>query len=62
MAWQELLRALCLVLIIEGLLPFAAPGRWREAALTAARINDRSLRLIGFAMLATGALLLNLSR
>ncbi|MFZ5652933.1 MAG: DUF2065 domain-containing protein [Pseudomonadota bacterium] len=62
MAWQELFRAFCLVLIIEGLLPFAAPARWREAALGAARISDRGLRTLGFALLATGALLLNLSR
>ncbi len=62
MAWHELLRALCLVLIIEGLLPFAAPARWREAVLGAARLSDRSLRILGFAFLAGGALLLNLSR
>lgn len=62
MAWQELFRAVCLVLIIEGLLPFAAPAHWREAVLGAARISDRGLRAIGFTLLATGALLLNLSR
>ncbi len=62
MAWQDLFQALCLVLIIEGLVPFAAPRRWREAALKAAHISDRNLRCIGFTMLAAGALLLNLGR
>jgi uncharacterized protein YjeT (DUF2065 family) len=62
MAWHELFRALCLVLIIEGLLPFAAPGHWRAAVLGAAGLSDRGLRILGFAFLVGGALLLNLSR
>ncbi|GMU47398.1 MAG: DUF2065 domain-containing protein [Pseudomonadales bacterium] len=62
MAWHELFRALCLVLIIEGLLPFAAPRRWRAGALAAAGLSDRGLRILGFAFLVGGALLLNLSR
>ena len=62
MAWHELVRGLCLVLIIEGLLPFVAPARWRGLALNAARLSDRSLRIAGFALLAGGALLLPLSR
>lgn len=61
MAWQELFRALCLVMIIEGLLPFIAPARWRAAALGAAQLGDRSLRILGLALLAGGALLLNLT-
>lgn len=62
MAWQELFRGLCLVLIIEGLLPFAAPAHWRGLALGAAQLSDRGLRITGFALMAGGALLLNLGR
>jgi uncharacterized protein YjeT (DUF2065 family) len=32
MGWQELSQALCLVLVIEGILPFAAPAHWGAAA------------------------------
>lgn len=60
MAWQELFRALCLVLVIEGLLPFAAPARWRAAALAATQLSDRQLRVMGLAFLVGGALLCNL--
>lgn len=62
MAWQELVRGLCLVLVIEGLLPFAAPSYWRGLALGAAGLTDRRVRFTGFAMMAGGALLLRLFR
>ena len=29
--WQEGLIALCLVFVIEGIMPFVSPRRWREA-------------------------------
>ena len=45
--WQELAVAISLVMIIEGLLPFIAPGRWREVILNVAHSNDRQIRIIG---------------
>ena len=50
--------ALCLVMIIEGILPFAAPKAWREAMRTAIEMDDRSLRLIGLISMLTGTGLL----
>ncbi|SFF30782.1 hypothetical protein SAMN04488120_10262 [Fontimonas thermophila] len=59
--WAELLRALGLVMVIEGLLPFAMPSRWRRMLLTMAQMQGSSLRLIGLASMLGGVLLLHLA-
>lgn len=58
--WSELLRALGLVMVIEGLMPFAAPTRWRSMLLTIAQIEGHSLRIAGALAIAGGLLLLHL--
>ena len=55
---RDLAAALCLVLVIEGLLPFAAPTRWKAFVLRAATIDDASLRITGLLSMLTGAGLL----
>lgn len=56
---QDLLTAVALLLIIEGLLPVLAPRFWQEALQQLAQAQPRTIRTGGiFAMLA-GALLLN---
>ncbi len=59
---QDFLAALCLVLIIEGLLPFASPGAWRQAVAQIANLDDRSLRIAGAVSIVAGLLLLQLVR
>lgn len=54
----DLLAALCLVLVIEGLLLFAAPGAWRQAAEMLRRLDDRTLRQVGGALVVVGLLAL----
>lgn len=56
--WDELARALALVLVIEGLGPFIAPARWRMTMLRLAHLNERSLRLIGLVSIGLGVLAL----
>ncbi len=56
--WQELAVAISLVMIIEGLLPFIAPGRWREVILNVAQSNDRQIRIIGLVSMLSGLALL----
>ncbi|MES1926773.1 DUF2065 domain-containing protein [Salinisphaera sp. T31B1] len=56
--WPDLLRALALVLVIEGLLPFLAPERWREMMQRASTADARSLRLFGGGLIAVGVVLL----
>lgn len=53
-----LVRALALVMVIEGLLPFLLPERWREAMRAAADMDTRTLRLMGLASMIVGLLIL----
>lgn len=57
---HDLMAAFCLVLVIEGLLPFASPSRWRSAMLLMAQLDDRTLRLTGLISMLAGAGLLTL--
>ena len=45
--WESVLSAFCLVLVIEGILPFLFPRRWRHLGATLANVDDKSLRIIG---------------
>ena len=56
--WSELLRALALVMVIEGLLPFAAPSQWRRTLFTIAQMENRNMRLIGLASMVAGIVIL----
>lgn len=57
----DLWAAFALVLIIEGLLPALAPGRWREAMRQAGELSDRTLRMVGLGAIILGAVFLQLS-
>ena len=46
--------ALALVLVIEGLLPFASPGLWRRVFERAIRMTDAQIRLMGLGSLIAG--------
>lgn len=58
MNWEDLARALGLVLVIEGLLPFAMPSRWRPVLLRIASMDDREMRLIGLMSMIIGLVML----
>ena len=45
-------------LILEGLLPFLAPARWREAFLQISRLADGQIRFVGLTAMAAGVLIL----
>lgn len=55
---EHLLTALALMLVIEGLLPFLAPGAWRETFRRLIEMNDGQLRFIGITAMLAGLLLL----
>ncbi len=59
---QDLLAALALVLVLEGLLPFASPGALRRAMLQMAQLDDRGLRVAGLVSMLLGLALLYLVR
>ncbi len=46
--------AMALVLVIEGILPFIAPTRWRESVQVLAQLPDSQLRLIGLGSMVFG--------
>ena len=58
--WQDLGVACCLLLVLEGMVPFLSPRAWRAMVETAARLDDRSLRLAGLGSMLTGTVLLYL--
>jgi hypothetical protein len=59
---QDLWAALALVLVIEGLMPFAAPAVWRQALMRLVELDDRRLRLIGAGSMLAGLFILYLVR
>lgn len=50
--------ALALMLVFEGVLPFANPRLWREVFLRAAQMEDTQIRWVGLVSMALGATLL----
>lgn len=55
---KDLLTALALVLIIEGLLPGIAPAMWMKVMRDAAKLGPQGIRVAGIISMLSGALLL----
>jgi len=53
---SDLWAALCLVVVIEGLVLFAAPGAWKRMVLQALEVPNRQLSAIGGIMVILGIL------
>ena len=60
--WQELGIAFCLLLVLEGMLPFLSPRRWRSALDQLVQLTDRQLRVMGLTSMLLGTALLYLLR
>ncbi len=58
--WKEGLIALCLVFVIEGMMPFVSPGQWRQMLLLLIQMDDRKIRLMGLISMLIGTALLYL--
>ena len=48
--------ALAMVLVIEGLLPFMSPTRWRRAFEQALKLSDGQIRFFGLCSVVLGLL------
>lgn len=57
---KQLLAALCLVLVIEGLFLFVAPHAWKNFAEQMRQLDERSLRIAGGVMVALGLIMLKM--
>jgi uncharacterized protein YjeT (DUF2065 family) len=60
--WDDLLTALALVLVIEGIVPFLNPQSLRRMLETVGQLDNRTLRIIGLASMICGVSLLYLVR
>jgi len=56
--WEEFGKALCLMLVLEGIIPFLYPARWRNLVIRLAIISDHQLRVMGLVSMAVGVGLL----
>ena len=60
--WGDLLAALALVLVIEGIVPFVSPQSLRRMLATVSQLDDRSLRITGLVSMICGVVMLYLVR
>ena len=62
MNWSDLLAALALVLVIEGMVPFISPRTLRRLQESMSKLDDRTLRNIGLVSMISGVVLLYIVR
>ena len=60
--WDDLLAALALVLVIEGIVPFLNPQSLRKMLATVAQLDDRTLRITGLVSMLGGVVMLYMVR
>ncbi|MCG6971112.1 MAG: DUF2065 domain-containing protein [Gammaproteobacteria bacterium] len=58
--WHDILVALALMLVIEGILPFLNPTGIRKALIMMAQMDDRQLRFGGLSSMIIGVIVLYL--
>lgn len=62
MPWKDLILALGLVLVIEGILPFLKPELWRRSIIFLASHTDKSIRRFGFLIMIAGLMIIIVAR
>lgn len=60
--WQDIFTAFALYLIIEGMIPFVGPGRFRQAVIKIAELSDNHLRATGLTVMIAGLVMLFIVR
>lgn len=60
--WNELLVAVALVLVFEGIIPFIAPGKFRQTLAQLSQLSDQALRTIGLVSMTIGIIFLYVLR
>jgi len=59
---ENLLLALALMLVIEGILPFIVPTLWRDTFRRLTELTDGQIRFVGLTSMLVGMMLLYLVR
>lgn len=54
---DTLLAAAALFFVFEGVMPFVAPGLWRETLQRLGRLTDGQLRFVGLSSIVAGLLM-----
>jgi uncharacterized protein len=60
--WNDLLAAIALILVIEGVMPFLSPDTMRRTMQQLTQLPDRVLRTVGLISMVCGVVLLYLIR
>jgi uncharacterized protein YjeT (DUF2065 family) len=58
MYWTDILTAVALVFVLEGMLPFISPAKYRQMVAEITRLSDSTIRNIGLVVMIAGLLLL----
>ena len=56
--WHDLLLALALLLVIEGLLPFLNPAGFKQAMQMISQMDEKQLRISGFVSMMVGVVIM----
>lgn len=60
--WVEVLTAVCLVLVLEGILPFINPAGYKRAVKAMLELPEAQLRILGLSSMIAGVVLLAIVR
>ena len=58
--WHDLVVAVALLLVIEGIFPFLSPGGMRKVLAAVQDMNDSALRFAGLTSMLIGVMMLYL--
>jgi uncharacterized protein YjeT (DUF2065 family) len=58
--WHDLITAVALLLVLEGILPFLNPASVRKAMEVIAKMDDKQLRFGGLTSMVAGVVILYL--
>lgn len=56
--WDLLVGAFALMLVVEGMLPFVSPPKWRAVFEKATQLSDGQIRFIGLSSMLAGLTML----
>ncbi|MBU6504909.1 MAG: DUF2065 domain-containing protein [Betaproteobacteria bacterium] len=59
---HSLFLTFALLLVLEGVMPFLAPNRWRETVLRICKLSDGQIRFLGFGAILVGLILMQVTR
>jgi uncharacterized protein YjeT (DUF2065 family) len=62
MLWSDLLAAVALVFVLEGIVPFLSPGTYKRFMRMAGEMDESALRIIGIVSMLIGLVLLAIIR